>query len=347
MANIIRTFSMANMTSRWKCSHVYSPLDVEKYVSKEEKVNDGFIKPSTQLKMNLYLEIEKQRRKNCESNGKTELFKMTSWCASSEVKSGGEGAICRKHSIMSPRCPIYCTIQSCNSTPYSVVISDNTNPNVSIDFQPGELIALLTIIKKIFKKNTEEDLTVDVPVWGGRDTLRITRNLEDYCDEGCECPYYGIAMGQINFKINRKRIRDVGYNEKIIPTVAVESLYISHENVNRFIYIMEKTSAVLQLQWEIRAQNFATFRMVSKKINENPKYTKEEYYWFVMDSFFSLDVSDNNKLPAYFVIRDFFKKYLCQKYSLYSDEVCICDQCVALFVKRVKSSTALPVNNVN
>ena len=248
MSNIIRSFTVDSVSSRWRYGNMYSPLDIEKYVKKVEKVNDDFIDPATQLKMDLYLEIEKQRRKNCESNEKSELFKMTSWCVSSDMQSVGQGGSSREHTIRNVRCPVFCTIRSYNTTPYSVVLSEGTEPDASIDFQPHELIGLLTAIKKLIRNNTEENLSVDMPVWAGRDTVRITRHLEDYCDEGCDCAFYGIAIAQMNFKINRKRIRDAGFSEKLIPTISVESLYISHENVNRLIHLMEKTSAVLQLQ---------------------------------------------------------------------------------------------------
>ena len=245
MSNILRSFTVDSVSSRYRYGNMYSPLDVEKYVEKVQEVNGDSISPATQFKMDLYLEIEKQRRKNCESNEKSELWKMTSWCASGNMQAVGQCGSTREHTILNVRCPVFCTIRSYNSTPYSVVLSDGIESHASIDFQPHELIGLLTSIKKLIRNNTEGNLSADMYVWGGRDTVRVTRRLEDYCEEGCECALYGIAIGQINFNINRKRFRDVGLSDKLIPISNVESLYISHESVNRLIHIMEKTCAVL------------------------------------------------------------------------------------------------------
>ena len=78
---------------------------------------------------------------------------MTSWCASNDLETDGQGGICRKHSIINPRCPEYSTAQSYNSTPYSVVLSDKSKPNVNIDFQPQELVAVSLAVTQLFKSN--------------------------------------------------------------------------------------------------------------------------------------------------------------------------------------------------
>ena len=59
--------------------------------------------------------------------------------------------------------------------------------------------------------------------------------------------------------------------------------------------------------------------------NENPGYSKEDYYWYVMEAFYGLEDKDINKLPAYYVLKLFVKAYLCEKYSLYYDPFCSCN----------------------
>ena len=110
-------------------------------------------------------------------------------------------------------------------------------------------------------------------MWGGRDTLRITRHVEEDSEDPCD--YLGIAIAQINYKVNRKRVRDSGFNEKLIPIIPIDSLFISHTNVPRFAHLIAKTNAVMQLQWEIRAQHYATFQIVTKKIMKTPDILKK------------------------------------------------------------------------
>ena len=111
----------------------------------------------------------------------------------------------------------------------------------------------------------------------------------------------------------------MGINEHLLSarTLAGNGIFVSHLDVGRLMHLLVKANEAVQLQCEIRAQNYATFQIASRRANENPGYSREDYYWYVLDAFYALKVKEKNKLPAYYVLRLFMKSYLCEIYSLY------------------------------
>ena len=110
-------------------------------------------------------------------------------------------------------------------------------------------------------------------------------------------------------------------------TLAEKSIMFSPVDEARVMYLLSNANEALQLQYEIQSQHYATFQIASRKAKQNPVCTREDYYWYVLGAFYSLEVKDENKLPAYFVLRLFLKDYLCEKYSLYIDKFCGCNIC--------------------
>ena len=111
--------------------------------------------------------------------------------------------------------------------------------------------------------------------------------------------------------------------------LAEKSITFSSTDEGRVMYLLKRANEALQLQYEIQSQHYATFQIASREAKQNPAYTREDYYWYVLGAFYSLEVKDENKLPAYFVLRLFIKDYMCEKYSLYVDKFCGCNFCLS------------------
>ena len=73
------------------------------------------------------------------------------------------------------------------------------------------------------------------------------------------------------------------------------------------------------------AQQYAINELVPQKLSQRSISNREEFYWLVLEMFYGLDVDDLNRLPASFVLRDFLLLYLCDKYALYYNPSCVCD----------------------
>ena len=260
------------------------------------------------------LELERWRTNDCEHNGKKYLYKASSILK--DENSGGT-ATC---SLILPRCPLYVSIQCYSTTPYSIYLGSKQSPTIRIDFQPRDLCLMICCITKVVGVN--EHLVFpdyfDVLVWGGKETIRITRVVDDKEDTPPE-EYLGIRITQINSRMVKKRASDLGVNERFLAarSLAGDGLFVSHLDVGRLMHLLVKANEAVQLQCEIRAQNYATFQIASRRANENPGYSREDYYWYVLDAFYALKVKEKNKLPAYYVLRLFMKSYLCEIYSLY------------------------------
>ena len=95
-----------------------------------------------------------------------------------------------------------------------------------------------------------------------------------------------------------------------------------------------QTEDTLQLQYEVLAQRYATFEIVARKMKDIPNYSKEDYYLTTMNTFFGLQVKEEDRLPAYFVLRDFIEKYLCEFYALYFNHTCRCVHCKSVIRDR-------------
>ena len=288
---------------------LFRDIHVEKYVQKD-------IEKDHEKRMHL-MELEKRRRKECELNGKKHLFKVSAF-AKDEI--GGGNQMC---AILYPMCDVYATIQCFNTSPYSVTLwSKKKASSFHANFQPSDLYDVTQSIKRSQDYNYPAQL--DVSVWGGREIIRFTRLADK--EKG---PISGVRISVINSSLVKKRASDLGMKEHLLTKLPLDgvSIEVASSAVKPLLYLLLKTNQAVRLQYEIHAQHFATFQMASRKVAENPGYTKEEYYWYVMEAFYALDVKDRNKLPAYYVLRLFLKAYLHEKYSLYYDPFCSCNLC--------------------
>ena len=287
---------------------VFRNIPIEKYVLK------GIEKDHTK-RMHL-LELEKRRRKECELNGKKSLFKVS--CFSKDESGGGNA----RSALVHPKCDIYTSIQCFNTSPYSVFLWSKKS-SFHANFQPSDLYDVIQSIKHSLNYNYPDK--IDVPVWGGREIIRTTRVPDT------KTPFIsGVRISVINSSLLKKRASDLGIKEHLLANLPLEdgdSIEVTSSVVKHLLHLLLKTNEAVQLLYEIHAQHFATFQIASRKVAENPGYTKEEYYWYVMDAFYALDVKERNKLPAYYVLRLFIKDYLHEKYSLYYDPFCSCNLC--------------------
>ena len=60
---------------------------------------------------------------------------------------------------------------------------------------------------------------------------------------------------------------------------------------------------------------------------------REELYYITLDCFFALDSAKVDRLPAWYVIREFLQAYLCEYYCMYGEEACPCDYCEQTHLK--------------
>ena len=286
----------------------FKNIPIEKYVL-------NGIEKDHEKRMHL-MELEKRRRKECELNGKKHLFKVSSF---SKDESGGGNAM---SALVYPKCDIYASIQCFNTSPYSVSLWSKKKTSFYANFQTSDLYAVIQSIKQ--SQDYNYPAKIDVPLWGGREIIRFTRvaNKE-------KALISGVRISVINSSLVKKRASDLGIKEHLLTKLPLDgvSIEVSSSAVKPLLYLLLKTNRAVRLQYEIHAQHFATFQIASRKVAENPGYTKEEYYWYVMDAFYALDVKDRNKLPAYYVLRLFLKAYLHEKYSMYYDPFCSCNLC--------------------
>ena len=226
----------------------------------------------------------------------------------------------------------FTTVENYNLTPYNVVISDQVKASVKIDLLPTDLYALLFALNFVFYRNRgckEYMPHVDIPVWGGRDILRLKRVLPVGRAES-PSDYLGVYITVLSSASVKKHLKLSGITKILgnkLPAEATEGIFIPHCNVPKFAGLIVRTFDAIYLNAEINAQYHATLQVVARKITENPNFTREEYYWNVLDSFFGLDVSPSCRLPSYYVLRIFHREYLCEPYSLYYTDRCTCVDC--------------------
>ena len=142
----------------------------------------------------------------------------------------------------------------------------------------------------------------------------------------------GFCLCQVNKKMNRRTLLKSGIDTKIFKSIPVQSTFVSTSNIAKFRYMLMQTEDTLQLQWEVLSQQYATFEIVARKLKDLTTYSKEEYYWTVMNTFYGLQIKEEDRLPAYFVLRDFLEQYLCEHYALYFNQKCKCVQCISVII---------------
>ena len=293
---------------------ILEPISTDKYVRSE-------IETPYETKKTLYLEIEKHRRRNFFRNGKKDLVQTTAYANCERTR--GQSTI----TVRYPRCPVYCEVNSSAGSLYSVhLVEEGRGKDVRLEFRHSELFLIIEALSHLLPINIEEpEMGIDVPVWGGRDLIRICVVIKKRPNGDFE--FIGLALTQVNLSENRRRVRSVGFSEKTIPVIPVDGLLVSSTNVRSFMHLLRKANESINLHWEIAAQQYATFKMAAKRTCLNPLYTKEDYYWYVMEAFYSLEVEWQDQIPAYYVLGDFLKDYLCEEYCLYYCANCNCDLC--------------------
>ena len=97
--------------------------------------------------------------------------------------------------------------------------------------------------------------------------------------------------------------------------------------MSKFAGLIVRTFDAIYLNAEINSQYHATLQVVARKLKDNSNFTREQYYWCVLDSFFGLDVPPSCRLPSFYVLRLFHREYLCETYSLYYSDRCTCVDC--------------------
>ena len=229
----------------------------------------------------LHAEIEMMRKKECSENGKKAIFKLT--CLARDETRRGQA----ENKIEWSNCTLFTTVRSLNSSPYSVSLNDSNKPHCHIDFLPTEIKDVYKAIFKVMKCGEKcvcdprcvVHSTFDVPVWGGRDILRLTRAGDK-----------GFYICQVNFRSIKKKIKDAGFHEKMVPKHPDASIYVPASHVFLFRRILLLTNNCVKLQWEVLSQQHATFKLVSK-LSSFSSYNREKYYWLVMNTFFNLEIN--------------------------------------------------------
>ena len=271
---------------------------------------------------NQHLETEMTRRRQCRKDGRKRTLRSTSLA---RLKTRTGEAECK---IEYPDYCVHTWLTTYNSAPYSVILNESCMENLRIDFQATDIEAVYRGISRVSKcaeicicvPHCEPLVSVfDVPVWGGRDTLRFTKTQKDGVDSG-------FKIGQVNYRRNEKVLKGAGI-EKLNPMIRIDALFVPAACANIFRQLLLLTNNAIQMHYEVRAQQYATFEYVARQLRQIPSYTREEYYWLVMNTFFGLEIEEDKKLPAYYVLREFLEGYFCETYALYYNNKCFCAHC--------------------
>ena len=228
--------------------------------------------------------------------------------------------------------PQYMIVENYNLSPYNVVLYDVDTPSAKIDLLPTDLYSLLYSLRFVFavNKNKEYIPYVDLPVWGGRDILRLSRVLPENPPPVSPSDYLGVYIKVLSTSSVKKRLKLSGIAKILgnkIPGTDGHGIFIRQRAVTRFAALIVRTYDAIHLNAEINSQYHATLQVTARKIEQMPDFTREDYYWCVLDSFFGLDVPTSSKLPSFYVLRLFHRDYLCETYSLYYSERCKCVEC--------------------
>ena len=142
--------------------------------------------------------------------------------------------------------------------------------------------------------------------------------------------YLGVYIKVLSSASVKKHLKLSGIAKILghkLPGTEDQGIFIRQRSVTRFAALIVRTYDAIHLNTEINSQYHATLQVTARKIKQMPNFTREEYYWCVLDSFFGLDVPTNSKLPSFYVLRLFHRDYLCETYSLYYSEKCKCVEC--------------------
>ena len=99
--------------------------------------------------------------------------------------------------------------------------------------------------------------------------------------------------------------------------------------------MLMQSAETIQLQYEVLSQQYATFEIADRKmkgLTYSKETYKETYYWTVMNAFYGLEILEEDRLPAYFVLREFLELHLCEYYALYFNKECKCHNCKSVII---------------
>ena len=293
-----------------------------KYVPKD--FGEAFEEPAKVRFHDIYCELEMYRRRD--NADKSPLLRMIN-DADLVEKNGITEWFIRFLDL-----PQYMIVENYNLSPYNVVLYDVDTPSAKIDLLPTDLYSLLYSLRFVFavNKNKEYIPYVDLPVWGGRDILRLSRVLPETPPPVSPSDYLGVYIKVLSTSSVKKRLKLSGIGKVLgnkIPGTDGHGIFIRQRAVTRFAALIVRTYDAIHLNAEINSQYHATLQVTARKIELMPNFTREDYYWCVLDSFFGLDVPNKSKLPSFYVLRLFHRDYLCETYSLYYSERCKCVEC--------------------
>ena len=272
--------------------------DLLKYVPN----NFGDPQSWTFLWRNVHLEIERSRKKECSSNGKKQLFKNTPFLVR-EMRHSPNASI---NIDLDPEYFLLCSITSLYGHPTSINISTKGAGAVTLCIYPADLLGLTLA-------STFPTHSIDVPVRQGASIINVEKVFE---------PTGLNRQSHIGFRLKQFNLNLVTQ----IPRAPVCMFIPIAEHAN-FQSMLARADQTIALQHEILSQNFATSELVTRKTRYMPNPSRELLYYTWLNTFFGLDVRQENKLPAHFVLRDFIEEYLCDRYSLYFNDLCGCRHC--------------------
>ena len=287
-------------------------------------VPEEFADPLKVKLYNIYCELEMYRRKD--NLDKSPILRLIN--NADLLENGGR----TEWIIRFMELPQFMIVENINLSPYNIVLYSVDSPTVKIDLLPTDLYSLLYSLRFVFAKNKNKEYIpyVDLPVWGGRDVLRLSRVLPEKPPPVSPSDYLGIYIKVLSSSSVKKRLKLSGIAKILgnkIPDAEPQGIFIRQRTVTRFAALIVRTFDAIHLNAEINSQYHATLQVAARKIELNPNFTREEFYWCVLDSFFGLEIPKKSKLPSFYVLRHFHRDYLCEPYSLYYSERCKCVEC--------------------
>ena len=191
-------------------------------------------------------------------------------------------------------------------------------PRKKLDFPPIHLKKLLDAINDVLT-GVEDSKTIYIKL--KQTTIKVKAVIHD--NETVMSIYQENSVSEM-----RKRALAMGFPKNFPlppqPYDLSDGILMSLNEAVTFAHLLNKANTCMKTLYEIKVQRYATYVLVSKIINEKPHFSKKDYYWMVLESFYSLDVQEKYRLPAYIVLSDFFKDYFFEPYSLYYHLYCIC-----------------------
>ena len=272
--------------------------DLLKYIPN----NFGHPQSWTFIWRNIHLEIERSRKKECSVNGKKVLFKNTPFLVR-ELRHSPNACI---NIDLEPDYSLVCSITSLYGHPTYINISTKGAAPVNFCIYPADLHAL-------YLATTSPTHSINVPVRQGVSYINVEKVFEP-TGLGWQS-HIGFRMKQWNTNLVTR-----------IPTAPV-CMFIPISEHASFQSMLSRVDQTIALQHEILSQNFATAELVARKTRHMVQPSRELLYYTWLNTFYGLEVPPENKLPAHYVLRDFIEQYLCDRYSLYFNDLCDCLHC--------------------